>query len=424
MKKLSRLIAIMMMASVLFACSKDDEKETVSPVLSVSAADKNLSFAVAGGSKTIVVTANATFAAVVENGKPWCTVSDVTESLFKVNIAANTEKESRTAKIILSLAGAPDVEIGIKQDSVVEVLPPAVLMVMPKMFHFGTPVEGERNAVVTVNRDSYTVTVESGKTWVTTSIDGNNLTIRVAASEVEAEREATITVHADGAEDVVLHVSQAAYVPPVTAPNATAKWTVAAPGNIEWYKWGANKTIGTPAAGVPATAAGPGGIQTWTLAKEDHVKITNPIAAPTTVYTLLWDIRVTDFSLKYRPLLQTKEDNNDDDADIFIRNKNIGLSDYSEFELTENTWHRIVVSVDVASDTKQAIFYVDGQPMLTKDLSSPDDTDRYTLQSIFWSFLDDNNEDNPIDCAGIAIWNTNLSAGEILSMGNAETPVK
>jgi hypothetical protein len=420
MNKLCRLFVIFSMASVLFAC-KDDE-ETVAPELTVSAADKNLSFETAGGSKTVVVTANAAFTATVESGKTWCTVSDLTEALFKVNVAENTETESRSAKVTLSLTGAPDVEITVTQAGVV--LPPAVLMVMPSMFHFDTPAAGERTAVVTTNRPSYTATVESGKTWVTTSINGANLAIKVEASTVEAEREANVTVHVDGATDVVLHVTQAAYVPPVVTPDATALWTVAAPGNLEWYKWEANKTIGTPAEGAPATIAGPGGRQAWELAKEDHVKITNPIAAPTTVYTLLWDIRVADFSLRYRPLLQTKEDNNDGDADIFLRDKNVGLGNYSTFELTENTWHRIVVSVDVASNTKQAIFYVDGQPVLTKNLDSAGDTDRYTLQSLFWVFLDDDNEDNPLDCAGIAIWNSNLSAGQVLSLGTAETQVQ
>jgi hypothetical protein len=307
-----------LMASVLFACEEDEK--TGIPVLSVKAANKSLSFGVAGGSKMIVVTASAV----------------------------------------------------------------------------------------------YTVTVESGKTWMTATNNGNVLTVKVDASTEVIEREANITIHVDGAEDVIVRVTQAPYVPPLIP---TSKWTVAAPGNMEWYKWGGNKTIGMPAAGAPATIAGPGGRQAWALVKEDHVKITNPLTAPTTVYTLLWDIKSSALS-GYRPLLQTKEDNNDGDGDIFINGKRVGLGSYSADVLTENTWHRIVVSVD-ASDAKQAIFYVDGQPILTKSLSSASDADRYTLQRIFWVFLDDDNEDNALDCAGIALWNTNLSAEQILTLGTA-----
>jgi hypothetical protein len=223
---------------------------------------------------------------------------------------------------------------------------------------------------------------------------------------------------------VALHVEQAEYNGPLPIPALTAQWNVATPGNLVWYKWEDKKLIGTEAGAAPSTIAGPGSLQAWAVAKEDHVKVTNPLAAPTTVYSLLYDIRATDLaSTKYRPLLQTKEDNDDGDADIFMSNKTIGLGSYSSDVFTDDTWHRIVVTVDITG-TKQAVFYVDGQKALTKDISSTGDTDRFTLHDIFWVFLDDDNEDNPLDCARIAIWNTALLPGEVLSLGTAELPVQ
>jgi hypothetical protein len=279
-------------------------------------------------------------------------------------------------------------------------------------------VGGTKTVLVTASTE-FTATVESGKTWISTYVGGNVLRITTEASSDLSEREAGITVHVDGATDVTVRVSQNPYIPPVASAG---KWTVAAPGNMEWYKWSGNKSIGTPASGAPATTAGPGNKQAWTLAKEDHVKITNPLVSPSKVYTLLWDIRSSTLS-GYRPLLQTKTDNNDGDGDIFINGKRVGLGSYSTDVLTENTWHRIIVSVDAAAETKQAIFYVDGVPVLTKSLASASDADRYTLQNIFWVFLDDDNEDNPIDCAGIAVWDTNLSPGEIIRLGTVEEPI-
>jgi hypothetical protein len=417
-----RFLTILSMAAVMFACGDDEKPDepAITPKLEISAADKSLAFTVEAGSKTIVVTANADYTVTVETDKSWCTISDKTESLFKVNVTANTANEERTAKVTVSLEGAPSVEITVTQAGVP--LPPAALLVSPKMFHFDTPAAGEKKTTVTTNRDAFTVTVETGKTWVTTEIDGNTITIKVEESTVEAEREAKITVHVDGAEDVILHVTQAAYVPPVTAPNATKKWTVAAPGDIEWYKWVENKTVGTPATGAPSVIDGPvTGVKAWTLAKEDHIKVPNPIAQPTTSYTLLWDVRIANYS-NYHPLLQTTVDNNDGDGDVFINKSGaVGLSQYSTTTVPQNTWSRIVASVDISAEI--VTFYLDGLKILDKPITSDGDKTRYTLSDIFWVFLDDDNEDEAIDCASLAIWNTALSAAEIGSLGNAATAI-
>jgi hypothetical protein len=424
MSKFFRFLMLVSLTFGLIACGDDNNEETPAvPTLSISAADKSVSFEKDAGSKTIVVTASeGQFTATVEADKSWCTVSDITQSLFKINVTENTDAEARTAKITVSLTGAESVEITVTQAPTVVELPAAVLMVHPHMFTFDTPLAGEKLTTVTTNRPTYTATVEAGKTWVTTEINGETLKIKVEASEVEAERSATITVHVDGATDVVLTVTQAAYVPPIVAPAATAKWTIESPGNLEWYKWEANKSIGTLAGTAPATIAGPGGVQAWALTKGDHVKVTNPLAVPTSAYTLLWDIRVADFS-NYHPLLQTKQDNNDGDADNFIdKSGKIGQGDYSSTGVSVNTWHRIVITVDVQNNIET--FYLDGNRVGKKDLNNDDKKNRLMLQEFFWVFLDDDNEDEAIDCAAIAIWDTVLSEGEVADLGTAETSFK
>jgi hypothetical protein len=222
---LFRFLMIFPLVALTFATCKEED-ETVTSSLSIIEADKTQAFEIAGGSKTIVVTATAAFTAVVEVDKDWCTVSDVTESLFKLNVTKNTDAP-RTAIVTLSLEGAPDVEITVTQAA-----EDAALLINPRMFHFDSPAAAERTATVTTNRSTYTATVETGKTWVTTEINGASLKVKVEESKVEAEREAKIIVHVDGATDVELHVTQAAYVLPVPITTQTAQWNVATPGSI------------------------------------------------------------------------------------------------------------------------------------------------------------------------------------------------
>jgi hypothetical protein len=290
------------------------------------------------------------------------------------------------------------------------------------MIHFTTPLAGERTATVTTNRPTYTATVETGKTWVTTEINGTSLKIKVTDSEDPAGREAKITVHVDGAEDVEVHVTQAEYNGPLPIPALTAQWNVAAPGNIEWYK-GTDRTIGTATTDVPPTVDAPAGLKAWALTKNDHIKVTNPVTAPTSTFSLLWDVRAASLS-GYCSLLQTKEDNSND-GDIFFNGKKIGTTGaYSSAEvLTENTWLRIIIAVDGTEQKVQ--FYVDGQLAVTKNFAG--DTgfaDRVTLKEFFWLFLDEDGEINPLDCAGIAFWNVALKPGEVLSLATVGSPLQ
>jgi len=428
MNKFFKLFLMTTMAFTVFACGEDDEPVPAPVVLSVNAVDKAQAFEVTGGSKTVVVTASAAFTATSD--QTWCTISGLTQVLFKIDVAANTTTEARTAKITVALSGATSIEIAVSQAAVV--LPPAILMAQPHMLTFDTPKVGEKYATVTINRPDYDVTVQAGADWLTTEktadqLDQLLLKIKVAANFGETDREATITLHVDGATDVVLHITQAAGYAPVDPGATSAKWNVATPNRIEWYTRGDNKTIGTPTVGGgPSTVAGPGTVQAWALGQDDHIKVQNPLAtAPaSTVYTMVWDVRVPKLS-GYCSLLQTKEDNNDGDGDVFINGKKVGLGSYSGDVLTENTWHRIVasVNVDAATETKSVVFYVDGYLAHLKSISSDGDIDRYTLRTIFWLFLDDGNEVYALDCAGVSLWDKALTREEVLFLGTPTTAI-
>jgi hypothetical protein len=421
MKTFLKYVVVVSLACMVFACG-DDETDAV---LTVAAADKAQAFDVAGGSKTVIVTASAAFTA--KSDQTWCTVSGVTLALFKLNVAENTAEE-RTAKVTVELAGATSIEIVVTQAGVV--LPPAILMVQPEMLNFTSPKADELIATVATNRPDYDVIVtEDWVTYEKTSdgLDQLWLKIKVAPNYTEDDRTADVTVHVAGATDATVHVMQPAGYAPADGGNATYILTVAAPGTIEWYTRGTNKTIGTPTpdGSKPSTVAGPGSVQAWALGKDDHIKVTNPLAHPTTIYTLLWDVRVPNLS-GYCSILQTKEDNNDGDGDVFFNSGKVGLGSYSAVVLKNNTWHRVIasVNVDATTESKSVVFYVDGYVAFVKDISSAGDIDRYTLQTIFWLFLDDGNEVFPLDFARFVVYNKALTKNEVLFLGDPTTAIK
>jgi hypothetical protein len=179
------------------------------PLLEVSDEDKVPQFEVGGGSKTITVTANDAFTVRVEDSKEWCTVSDITATNFKVSVTANPAFEPRTAKITVSLANAPDVEIVVTQAAV-----SIVISVEPNQVAFNSGFAGERTVTVRSNGPQFTFTADASQSWVTAEvIDDATLKVKVASnpnSTASTERTAKVTVRVTGAEDVEVDVIQSA----------------------------------------------------------------------------------------------------------------------------------------------------------------------------------------------------------------------
>lgn len=265
-------------------------------------------------------------------------------------------------------------------------------------------------------------------------------TINVAASTVEEERTAKVTVSLTGATSIEIAVTQEEGIAPRDFVKPTGLWTVAKPGTIEWYTWtagvDANDLEGTPSSTVPPIIDGPGDVKAWALTKEDHIKVYNPLTMPTVDYTIMWDVKINELS-RYIPLLQPVVTAGNPDAAIFLRSGgsrgkthyDFGfVASYSDSLYSLDTWYRIVAVVNISNGTAQ--MYVDGEPIQKWDadllthvlqtktgMDSDDNKARFTLSTNFYLFLDDDGEDGPIDCAGFAAWDQVLTADEVKALG-------
>lgn len=137
-------------------------------------------------------------------------------------------------------------------------------------------------------------------------------------------------------------------------------------------------------------------------------------------YTLMFDVSYPLSSRrKWMALFQTAP-NNHNDAELFIRANDgtIGISTtgYSSWVLNEETWARIVISVDNGNHYK---IYADGNLILTGNVQPKDGV--YSLNPTLLFFADDNGEDHPIDVSAIRLYNAPLNDSEVAALGDALT---
>jgi len=144
-------------------------------------------------------------------------------------------------------------------------------------------------------------------------------------------------------------------------------------------------------------------------------------------WTLLIDFSYPPGSLSdppngYSDLFQT-DPTNTDDSDWTINSSGaigigaVGYSDASGYTTQANTWYRMVAVVDngVRHD-----LYVDGVEIFKGNQQGIDG--RFSLADALLLFAAGNNQDGddaPINVSTVAIWDTPLSANEILTLGNA-----
>jgi hypothetical protein len=184
---------------------------------------------------------------------------------------------------------------------------------------------------------------------------------------------------------------------------------------LEFYKMGENNTIGTPYAEgdpLPTPILGPTpDKKALSFPKELFTKVTNPapVADGSTVFTLLYDIRFTEF-LNYFGLLQKTMDNSDD-ADFWVgRSGSLQKGGFETYALSTNTYYRLVLTSDESGNYK---IYVDGIQRHTYD--HPD-----KIKDFFWIFTDNDGECGELDCSGLAFWNRTLTAEEVAALGEIE----
>lgn len=139
-------------------------------------------------------------------------------------------------------------------------------------------------------------------------------------------------------------------------------------------------------------------------------------------YSVMIDFKVPSVG-QYYSFLQTNQGNGND-GDLFINPAGkIGVTalTYSNSSVLPNEWYRLVITADVGNEIKM---YIDGQlwnPGLPNTLNG-----RYALDPLLLLLADDNGEDNQMDVASIGVFNRNLTAAEVATIGgygHAPAPV-
>jgi hypothetical protein len=118
----------------------------------------------------------------------------------------------------------------------------------------------------------------------------------------------------------------------------------------------------------------------------------------------------------------------DGDADLFVAKtaapdigrvpNSIGCGSvrYSEAIISDNTWYRMLVSVQNGVSFR---IYMDGELWLDAAPQAIDD--RYGLSSVLKIFQDDDGDDGDINCSELGIWDVALTEAEAVALGNATT---
>jgi len=218
---------------------------------------------------------------------------------------------------------------------------------------------------------------------------------------------------------------------PATGASLVGLWEFKNPSNIGQATVGTDLAIAgttpahsatladdasTPQSGVITTVAGTG----------NHLVVSNAIGgngggAFTNQYTILIDLQAPLASRgTWRSLYQTSPTNNND-GDLFIRNSDTGVGvgslTYSP-TINDTVWNRLVVSFDLGVAVTS---YLNGTLLHNHSASTVDG--RFSLDSTFLFFGDEDNENSPLNIGTLAFWNGALSAPEVAALGVAGSPV-
>lgn len=132
-------------------------------------------------------------------------------------------------------------------------------------------------------------------------------------------------------------------------------------------------------------------------------------------YSVMWDIRATDFT-GYSPLLQNSL-TNAKDGSLFIKNAQVGLNGNHGMgyngSLTSGKWHRVLFVVENNSGT----VYIDGKKV--GQGSACEEHWKLSTGALF--FADNDGEEKSIETAEIRFWNVALTATQAEQLGKVKT---
>ena len=176
---------------------------------------------------------------------------------------------------------------------------------------------------------------------------------------------------------------------------------------------GTHTAVSGPVAGDTAIAIGVGSYYTCT-----HGIPANGGGTLVNEYSIMYDFMIPASSLWYC-FYQTNITNSND-GEVFISPSGtigVGATGYAGVTIQPNTWHRLLVSVDLGNSFK---YYLDGHLILDGTSQAVDGRFSLDNSSVLF-FADDNGEDNLIDVAQIAIFNAALDSAEAFQLGGLST---
>ncbi len=140
-------------------------------------------------------------------------------------------------------------------------------------------------------------------------------------------------------------------------------------------------------------------------------------------YTLMFDFKVLSLD-KWHAFFQTDTTNNND-GECFIKHWGdsiagsigVGYTEYSSDSILPNEWYRLIISINLGHFYN---YYLNGVLLHTGDTSDIGIDDRFALTEAILFFADNNQEDDTIDIASIALFDTCLTPIQIAQIGTIE----
>jgi hypothetical protein len=197
-----------------------------------------------------------------------------------------------------------------------------------------------------------------------------------------------------------------------------ADLTTAVPGyGPDLVLTGTQTAVAGPTAGNGAVSISIGSYYTLT-----HGIAPNGGGTKVNQYSLMFDFKVAQALGMWHNFFQTDPVVTANDGEYFIRSTTgalgtLDLGYTTPFVVSDNTWYRLILSVNNGSSFKA---YINGNFVFNHNVRPVDDT-RYSLASVLHLFGDDDGDDGLIDVAEVAIWDYALSESEILALGTPGT---
>ncbi|MCF8297980.1 MAG: T9SS type A sorting domain-containing protein [Saprospiraceae bacterium] len=140
-------------------------------------------------------------------------------------------------------------------------------------------------------------------------------------------------------------------------------------------------------------------------------------------WTLMFDFKILNLD-RWHCFFQT-DTTNDNDGECFIRPNTtdrpgrlgVGDTDYSTDSILPNQWYRLVISANLGIYYN---YYLNGVLLHMSDTDEIGIDSRFALTPAILFFADDHIEDDTIDIASLAIFDTCLSAAQIAQIGTIE----